>query len=208
SNGSAADMFHSGTLLEDRTPGATADSWTYDPLSTLRGEAEPADDPSFLTSQRAVANLFDEGVIYHSAPLAAVTEVSGFVKLTVWLAMDVPDTDLSADLYAILPDGSSVALASGAMRARYRESRRQEKLVKPGVAEKYVFDNFFFFSRQLPKGSRLRLVVSSVNSAGSEKNYNSGGVVAQETGKDARTAHIQLLHDAEHPSALELPVVK
>ncbi|HEX8872593.1 MAG TPA: CocE/NonD family hydrolase, partial [Candidatus Acidoferrum sp.] len=125
SNGSAADMFHSGTLLEDRTPGASADSWTYDPLSTLRGEAEPADDPSFLTSQRAVTNLFGEGVIYHSAPLAAATEVSGFAKLTAWLAMDVPDTDLSADLYAILPDGSSVALASGAMRARYRESRRQ-----------------------------------------------------------------------------------
>ena len=77
-----------------------------------------------------------------------------------------------------------------------------------GKVEKYVFDNFTFFSRRVAKGSRLRLVVRSVNSIGAEKNYNSGGVVAAETGKDARTAHVTLVHDPEHPSALELPIVK
>jgi uncharacterized protein len=46
------------------------------------------------------------------------------------------------------------------------------------------------------------------NTPSVEKNYNSGGVVTQETAKDAKTAHITLVHDAEHPSALELPVVK
>jgi hypothetical protein len=46
------------------------------------------------------------------------------------------------------------------------------------------------------------------NTTGTEKNYNSGGVVALETAKDARTAHVTLVHDAEHQSALELPVVK
>jgi uncharacterized protein len=71
-----------------------------------------------------------------------------------------------------------------------------------------VFDNFTFFSRRVAKGSRLRLVVHSLNSPSIEKNYNSGGVVEKEAGEDARTAHIQLLHDAEHPSALELPTVK
>ncbi len=47
-----------------------------------------------------------------------------------------------------------------------------------------------------------------MNSPQAEKNYNGGGVVAKETGKDAKTAHISLLHDASHPSALELPTVK
>ena len=62
--------------------------------------------------------------------------------------------------------------------------------------------------RRVAKRSRLRLVVRSINSTGAEKNYNSGGVVAAETGKDARTAHIALVHDSDHPSALELPIVK
>jgi predicted acyl esterase len=64
-----------------------------------------------------------------------------------------------------------------------------------------------FFSRQIAKGSRLRLVICCPNSIYVEKNYNSGGVVADESGQDARTAHVTLYHDDEHPSFLELPIV-
>jgi hypothetical protein len=209
SGGSAKDVFHAGALSEAK-PGATslADEWVYDPLDTRPGTAEPDDDPNGLISQRSVLNLFDEGVIYHSEPFAAPTEISGFAKLTVWLRMDVPDTDLEVDLYEILPDGGSVSLTSADMRARYRESLREAKPLEPGKIEKYVFDNFTFFSRQVALGSRLRLVVRSINSLSAEKNYNSGGVVAEETGRVAKTAHISLIHDADHPSFLELPVVK
>jgi len=58
----------------------------------------------------------------------------------------------------------------------------------------------------LMKGSRLRLVVDSPNSIFWQKNYNSGGVVADETAKDARTAHLKVYHDAEHASAIDLPL--
>ena len=208
SDGAASDVFHSGTLLSEKGASPKPDSWVYDPLDNRSGEAEPEENPSYLTSQTGIINMFGQGLIYHSDALPAATEISGFPKVTVWLAMDVPDTDLEVTLYEILSDGSSIQLSSANMRARYRESLRQEKPVPPGKAEKYVFDNFTFFSRQVAKGSRLRLVVGSINSPSSEKNYNSGGVVAKETGKDARTAHIQLSHDAEHPSVLELPIVK
>jgi len=209
SNGEASDVFRSGTLTEEKADiGAATDSWVYDPLDTRPGNAEPEDDGNSLTSQRGVLNLFGEGVIYHSARFAEDTEIAGFAKLTVWLKMDVPDTDLDADLYEITADGGSVSLTSATMRARYRESLREAKLVTEGKIEKYVFDNFTFFARRVAKGNRLRLVVHSINSPGAEKNYNSGGVVAAETSKDAKTAHITLLHDAEHPSVLELPIVK
>jgi hypothetical protein len=208
SNGSAADIFHSGSLAAEKSAGSPLDSWTYDPLDNRPGDVEPVENPSYLTNQLGVANLFGEGAIYHGEPFAAQTEVTGFVKLTLWLTIDVPDTDLDADLYEILPDGTSIALTGATMRARYRNSLREAKPVPAGRAEQYVFDNFTFFSRRIEKGSRLRLVVHSLNSPSTEKNYNSGGVVAKETAKDARTAHIQLLHDGEHASVLELPTVK
>jgi putative CocE/NonD family hydrolase len=209
SNGEAGDVFRSGMLTEAKPAASAAmDSWTYDPLDTRPGSAETDDGGNGLISQRDVLNLFGEGVIYHSELFAEPTEIAGFPMLTVWLRMDVPDTDLDAALYEILPDGGSVSLTSASMRARYRESLREPKPVPAGRPEKYVFDNFTFFARQIAKGSRLRLVVRSINSPGTEKNYNSGGVVAAETGKDARTAHITLLHDTEHPSTLELPVVR
>jgi putative CocE/NonD family hydrolase len=208
SNGKAESVFQSGALSEKPPAGASVDKWTYDPLDTRPGDAELDDDAAGLTSQREVMNTYGNGAVYHSEPFGEATEVTGFLKLSVWLAMDVPDTDLEAAVYEILPGGESIFLSGATIRARYRESLRQEKLVTAGRTERYVFDNFTFFSRRVAKGSRLRLFVHCPNTLGIEKNYNSGGVVALETAKDAKTAHITLAHDGEHQSALELPVVK
>ncbi|MGB6461931.1 MAG: CocE/NonD family hydrolase [Candidatus Acidiferrum sp.] len=207
SNGKADSVFESGTLTEKQAAGAETDKWTYDPMGTRPGDAEMDDDDG-LKSQRGVLNNYGNGAIYHTPAFGAATEVTGFLKLTIWLSMDVTDTDLEADVYEILPSGDSVYLTGATMRARYRESLREEKLVTTGKIEKYVFDNFTFFSRRVAKGSRLRLFVHCPNTPGTEKNYNSGGVVAEETGKDAKTAHVTLVHDKEHESTLELPIVK
>jgi len=205
--GPAGDAFHSGALGDAKPAGpAEPDRYVYDPLDVRPAELEREDVEKPLTDQRYALNLFGNGLVYHSEPFAEATEVSGQVKLTLWIALDVPDTDLKADLYEILPDGSSVALTSDLMRARYRESREKETLVPPGKALRYEFSDFSWFSRRVSKGSRLRLVISCPNSIYTQKNYNSGGIVADETAKDARTAHVAVYHDAEHPSALEIPV--
>jgi uncharacterized protein len=111
---------------------------------------------------------------------------------------------LANSSYAKLRESSSFSN----IRARHRESLTKEKLVKPGEINRYEFKTFEFFSRRIAKGSSLRLVLSCPNTIQLEKNYNSGGVVAEESGKDARTAHITPYHDATHPSFLEIPVVK
>ncbi len=196
-------------LTPQLTGTAKSDSYVYDPLDIRPGlEQEQEPSPNYLTDQTSVLTTYGNGVIYHSQPFTEPTEVTGYLKLKVWIEMDVPDTDLAATLFEILPDNRSILLTQDFIRARYRESLRQEKLVTPGEIYCYDFDSFTYFSRLIGKGSRLRLVISSPNSIQLEKNYNSGGVVAEETGKDARLAHIKVYHDAEHPSILELPVVK
>src|SRR5437667_10596521 len=81
----------------------------------------------------------------------------------------------------------------------------RQKLVKPGEIVKCDFSPGLFVARRLMKGSRLRLVVYSPNSIFWQKNYNSGGVVADETAKDTRTAHVQIYHDTQHASTIEVP---
>jgi hypothetical protein len=120
--------------------------------------------------------------------------------------MEVPDTDFGATLYEVTPDGKAVYLTRQLQRARYREGLEREQLMTPGVITPFVLDDFDFFARRLPAGSRVRLVIAALNSLRYEKNYNAGGVVAFESGKDARTARVALYHDQRHPSALELPV--
>jgi predicted acyl esterase len=122
------------------------------------------------------------------------------------VSIDTPDTDLEADLYEIQPDGTSIAIWSDIRRLRYRESLREAKLVKPEEIVKCDFDPGLFVARKLMKGSRLRLVIASPNSISWQKNYNSGGVVSDETAKDAKTCHIKVHHDATHASAIQLPL--
>jgi len=206
SAGEAGDMFHSGSLVEKTPSGAGEDRFTYNPLDTRPGELELQSNPNYLTDGTGTMNLYGNGVVYHSEPFEKATEVTGMLRFTAWIAMDVPDTDLQVSVDEILPNGSSVHLTSDALRARYRDSLRQPKLVVPGEINRYDFRGFQYFSRQIAKGSRLRLVLQCPNSIQVEKNYNSGGDVARETAKDARIAHIRVLHDPEHPSHLHLPV--
>ena len=208
-----------GRLSAERPRLSTSYKYTYDPLDTRPGQFErklggEPDSYNIMDtnarSQRYAISVrqFGNGLIYHSEPFPEYTELTGYVRLVAWISMDVPDTDFMVTLHEIMPDGTSIQLTDDALRARYRESPRKAKLVAPGRITRYEFKGFWFFSREIAKGSRLRMVLWSPNSIHLEKNYNSGRAVAEESGKDARTAHIALHHDSRHPSYIEIPVAR
>ena len=207
-SGDANGAFRSGALSEAKPQGG-ADKFTYDPLDTHRGEEvegiEPNDKIAGL-DQKLPLSIGEDGLVYHTAPLPKETPLVGCPVITLWVSIDTPDVDLEADLYEIQPDGTSIALWTDVRRLRYRDSLREAKLVKPGEIVKCDFNPGLFVARKLMKGSRLRLVVTAPNSIFWQKNYCSGGVVADETAKDARTCHVQVSHDAEHASAAQLPL--
>jgi uncharacterized protein len=207
-NGDANGVFQSGWLAE-KQPTEGSDTFVYDPLDTTRGETVEGIDPKEKTAgidQTYALSIGKDGLVYHTPPLPNETPLVGCPALTLWLSIDTPDVDLSADLYEVQPDGTSIALWSDIRRLRYRESLREAKLVKPGEIVRCDFNPGVFVARRLMKGSRLRLVVSSPNSILWQKNYCSGGVVADEIAKHARTCHVQVYHDAQHASAIQLPL--
>jgi uncharacterized protein len=208
SSGIANDVFHSGSMSEKKPDKSGADEYVYDPLDKRPAELETEEVEANLTDQRFALNLFGNGLVYHTDPFSEATELTGFMKFVGWISMDVPDTDFQVSVYEILSDGGSILLSQDLLRARYRDSLREAKLVKSGEINQYEFKGFTFISRRIAKGSKLRLVINIPNSINIQKNYNSGGDVSKETAKDARTAHVKLHHDSEHASFLEIPIVK
>ena len=187
-DGGAKDAFRSGTLSRTKPGKGSPASYVYDPLDVRPAELEREAIKNELTDQRHALSLSGNGLVYHSEPIAEATEITGYLKLIAWIALDVPDTDFAVSVSEIKADGTFIALAEDMKRARYRKSLRKEQLVTPGSIERYEFASFRFFSRRLEKGSRLRLVFSSPNSIYLEKNYNSGGDVAAESRNDANCA--------------------
>jgi putative CocE/NonD family hydrolase len=207
-SGDANGVFRSGSLSETQ-PTDGSDTFIYDPLDTTRGETVDGIDPKEKTAgldQAYPLSISKDGLVYHTEPLPNEASFVGCPAVTLWLSIDTPDVDLSVHLYEIQPDGTSIILWTDTRRLRYRESLREAKFVKPGEIVRCDFNPGLFVARRLMKGSRLRLVVSSPNSTQWQKNYCSGGVVAEETSKDARTCHVQVYHDPTDPSTIQLPL--
>ncbi len=204
-DGPARDVFHSGHLAVAAPAAQEPDTLIDDPLS-LEPAGDllkpPADDYLVHSSEAFKANR----LVYTSDPLDTPTTIAGAMELLANISIDAPDADIGAEVDAVLPDGRTLVLGQDMLRARFRHGATKVEPVKPGVIEPYRFDGFYFTVRELPKGTRLRLVLGPLNTPNLQKNYNSGGRIGYETAKDARTATISVHLDPEHPSYLELPL--
>jgi putative CocE/NonD family hydrolase len=106
-DGQANDVFHSGVLAAAGPVTAAPDTYIYDPLDVRPAELERSLIKDSTTDQRRALNLFGNGLVYHSEPFTEATEITGYLKLAVWLALNVPDTDFQVDIYEIMLDGTS-----------------------------------------------------------------------------------------------------
>jgi putative CocE/NonD family hydrolase len=202
---SARDLFSAGELAPGRPGRAAADRYVYDPRDLGLAAIEANDPDDSLLNQRSF-HANPSKLVYLSAPFEADTELSGFFRFVAYIAIDQPDTDFVVTVSEVGLDGRIVPLSGDMLRARYRESGRTEHLVRTREPLRYEFNRFTFASRLVARGSRIALVLSAANSIGDEKNYNAGGIVADESAGDARPVTVRLYHDARRPSALYMPV--
>lgn len=208
STANATRVMASGGLSPVGAGKGAPDSYVYDPRDVSGAALEAGIDPSSLTDQQLVLAGDGKQLVYHTPVFDKPTELSGFFRLSAWIAIDQPDTDFQVSVYEIDGKGGSILLTNDVIRARYREGLRASKLIATRDALRYDFNSFTFVSRQIAKGSRLRLVIGPMNSIYTQKNYNSGGVVSDETMRDARPVTVKLLHDKAHPSALYMPIAQ
>lgn len=202
------DVLTSGSLTVEPPAQSEPDQYIYDPRDVSLAEVESTVDPGSWVDQRMIYSSIGKQLVYHSAPFERDTEISGFFRLCVWLSIDQPDTDFCVSISEIAIDGGAMQLTADCLRARYRESSREQKLIETRAPLRYQFERFAFVSRLVCKGHRLRMTIGPLNSIFWQKNYNSGGAVCDESMHDARTVTVRLFHDGLHPSALYIPVGK
>lgn len=209
SAGKANSADGDGALVTAKPVKEAADTFVYDPadpVPTVGGPlcCDPDQLPPGPRDQEAVETRSDV-LVYSTPPLEEDMEVTGPVMLDLFAKSSAVDTDFTAKLVDVSPDGFAQNLTEGILRASFRESTlREPKRIVPGQVYEYKID-LWSTSNVFLKGHRIRLEVSSSNFPRFDRNLN--------TGKSAATdAHFvkatnAILHDSEHPSALILPVV-
>jgi uncharacterized protein len=215
SAGKANSVRGNGTLSTSVPGKEPVDEYVYNPANPVptvggplccesqRWEAGPRD-------QRAVEGREDV-LVYSTPPMTEDTEISGPVTLDLYAKSSAVDTDFTGKLVDVSPEGFAQNLTEGILRARYRDSRESPALLNPGQIYTLTID-LWATSDVLKKGHVLRLEVSSSNFPRFDRNLNTGELRYVKTtqglaGDHFVTAANTILHDAEHPSALMLPVV-
>ncbi len=205
--GHANTLGGDGLLAVEPNPVSPADRFVYDPLNPVatRGGAvccDPAAFPWGPMDQRPVERRSDV-LVYTTRTLKRDIEVTGPVRADLWVETTARDTDFTAKLVDVFPDGDARNLTDGILRLRYRDGLDRIALARPDQ-ELHISIDAGVTSNVFLAGHRIRLEVSSSNFPRFDRNLNTGGSLAEDS--RPRIARQTVLHDARHPSALLLPV--
>jgi putative CocE/NonD family hydrolase len=182
------------------------DVFLYDPANPVpsRGQAGLFGDISYEPKDQREIESRKDVLSYTTRELAEDVEVTGPVELVLYASSSAPDTDFTAALTDVHPDGRSIQVTSGIVRARFRNSLTEPSAIKPGTVYQYRVQ-LGPTSNLFRKGHRIRLQVSSSDFPRLDRNLNTGGRIGQ-------TARISVAvqsvyHSPAYPSHLVLPVV-
>jgi len=143
-------------------------------------------------------------LVFSTPPLTKDVEATGWIKATLYASSSATDTDFTALLADVEPSGYARFLTDGIVRARYRNSTQRPEPIEPGKIYEYSID-LWATSNLFKAGHRIRLYVSSSNFPRFNRNLNTGEPIAGST--RMVKASQRIYHDAQHPSALVLPVI-
>ncbi|MFN8543392.1 MAG: CocE/NonD family hydrolase [Candidatus Binatia bacterium] len=209
SGGRAATRFGDGTLTTDAPAAAGTDSYVYDPadpVPTFGGRSmAPAYCEAGVQDQSGIEERPDV-LVYSSAHLLAPLAIAGPVSVTLFVTSSAVDTDFTAKLVDVEPDGYCAPIAEGILRARYRRGPDREVLLVPGEVTEIAVD-LLAVAHVFREGHRLRLEVSSSNFPKYDRNLNCAVSPGRATAADMRCAVQHVLHGGAHASHVTLPVV-
>jgi predicted acyl esterase len=193
-----------GTLTVEPPQGPLdPESFTYDPV-----------DPTPTVGGSIVSYVYPPGSVdvskvqerpdvltYTTAELERHLDVVGPLRLILYVSSSALDTDFSARLSDVFPDGRAIQLQTGILRLRYRHPQSAPKLLEPGKIYRIELDMWATANR-FKVGHRVRLDISSADFPRFDRNSNRGG----EAGPPV-TAVQTIYHDPEHPSQLRFLVM-
>ena len=149
-------------------------------------------------------------LVFTGEPLTSPLEVTGPVKVVLYAASNATDTDWTAKLVDVHPDGRAFNLCDGILRARYRDQSPgasppfRPTLIEPGKVYRYEIDLWVTSNVFLP-GHEVRVEISSSNFPRFDRNPNTGHAFGADAELNKATQTVY--HDAQWPSHILLPVI-
>ena len=210
SQGSANSKFGDGTL--DRTPPGDEppDLYIHEPgvpVPSMGGHSCCFDTITPMgPADQHTAEVSRMILVYTSQPLEQGIELVGDAEVTLYAASTATDTDFTARLCVVDETGKSVNLQEGILRARYRESLSDPRLLTPGKVHELKIELGPVGAR-IGAGSRLRLDIASSDFPQWDRNLNTGAKPLTDGPLASTPATQTVLHNRSYPTRVSLPIL-
>jgi putative CocE/NonD family hydrolase len=194
-----------GGLAEElpETPGEPQ-SFRYDPLDPVPTRLDihnyPVEDVPILMNE---IEERPDVVVYTSEPLTDELEISGWVHLDLFASSDCDDTEWHVKLTDVHPDGRSLKVCQGCLRASYRDSLEQPTPLTPGEVHRFDVELWPVHHVFLP-GHRVRVMITSSDFPWFARSLNRFGQLKSQSEPMVATNTIH--HGHPHASRIILPV--
>jgi putative CocE/NonD family hydrolase len=206
SRGHANAAAGDGVLSRAEPDSEITDTFIYDPLKpvpTVGGRffgigLVPGPLDQYQVEKRP------DVLCYTTAELKEEIEVTGSLEVHLFASTSVVDTDFTAKLVDVYPNGLAYNLVEGIKRARFLKSIEWPELIVPGKIYEYVIvlgETSFVFRQ----GHRIRLEISSSNFPMFDRNMNTGHNIGEDG--DGPIASQTVYHQTGLASYIELPVI-
>ena len=143
-------------------------------------------------------------LLFTSPVLKEPLDITGHIYARLYVSSDCPDTDFTVTLSDVYPDGTSLLVTDGVLRARFHRGFNREVFLEPGVVYALTVD-LWSTALVFNKGHRIRVAVSSSNAPRFDPNPNTGNKLGEDDG-ETRVATNTIHLSKAHPSHITLPV--
>ncbi len=176
------------------------------------GPVDQKEDPAFFGSEPPYPRLSDrpDVLVFQTEPLTEPVEVTGRMKVNLWISSSAIDTDFTAKVIDVhpanedYPEGFDMLLNDSIIRCRYREGYDKEVMMTPGEVYPVTIE-LPPTSNMFDVGHRIRVDISSSNWPRLDVNPNTGEPMGRHTHQV--TADQTVYADADHPSHIILPII-
>lgn len=189
-----------GLLSTEQPEDENPDSFVYDPRDPVPGPSVPGNTQGDAPNLNDIAHR-DDVLVYLTPVLEEPVEVTGPVILELRASSSVANTDFTAKLIDVFPDGQAVPLCQGIIRT----GMAMDNPV-PGEVYRYEVD-LWATSNVFGIGHRIRLDVSSSEYPIYELNPNTGQRITHDPTGETVPAVQHVYHDRHHASRLILPII-
>jgi putative CocE/NonD family hydrolase len=203
-NSLAGDGSLSIAVIEE----ASTDNFVYDPMQpvpTYGGANFHMMHETMGIRDRREIEGRDDVLVYTSEVMDRDMDIVGQVMLELYASTEGKDTDFTATLVEVRPDGYARIICEGIQRLSFRNSNSEKDLVTPGEIVQFNID-LGRTAIEIGEGSRIRLEISSSSFPKYDRNPNTGEDPF--AAKEFKTVEQTIYHGNQYPSRLVLPVLE